>query len=291
MASLDPARLRSTIKAAMGRGIPNLDTCACGEAPVLAAMEAARRLGAKAGHIISYANSGRTALGGEAQVVGYGAIAFTKDAEAAKEPFYSDTFTQAERELSSPSRESVTRAVTTQTAPLARVFGENLQQKRGVFVTLKKGGELRGCIGHTEPDTPLGRLVGTMAISAALADPRFRPVSARELPEIDIGISVLTRHGGPWGWRHQNREGRRRLDQRGQIGPLPSPGCRGATVGQADSARQPLPQGGDGARMLARGGQVRHFSGHSLRGGNPPAVMTFAGIEPHLTGGDGQAHR
>ena len=200
MATLDPDRLRSTIKAVMGRGIPNLDTCACGEAPVLAAMEAAQRLGAMGGTVISYANSGQTAMGGESRVVGYGAIAFTKDAGAAKvdgtvkEPSYSDAFTQAERKaLLAFARESMTRAVTTQTAPLARGFGENLQQKRGVFVTLKEGGELRGCIGHTEPDTPLCRLVGTMAISAALADPRFRPVGSGELPEIDIEISVLTR--------------------------------------------------------------------------------------------------
>jgi AmmeMemoRadiSam system protein A/AmmeMemoRadiSam system protein B len=200
MASLDPARLRSTIEAAMGRHVPDLVTCACGEAPVLAAMEAARRLGAKGGSVISYANSGQTAFGGASHVVGYGAVAFGADAAPMKtkgemkEPPYSDTFSQAERDaLLAFARESISRAVTTQTAPLARGFDDNLRQRRGVFVTLKKGGELRGCIGHTEPDVPLCRLVGAMAISAALQDPRFPPVAPGEVPGLEIEISVLTR--------------------------------------------------------------------------------------------------
>jgi hypothetical protein len=200
MATLDGATLRSTIETHMSRPAPNLVTCACGEAPVLAAIEAARRLGAKGGTIVSYANSGQTALGEQSRVVGYGAVVMTTEKGLApakkrhKEPPYSDTFSEPEqRGLLAFARESITRVVTTQTAPLARGFGENLGQKRGVFVTLNERGELRGCIGNTEPDMPLSQAVGAMAIRAALADPRFRPVSEHELPEIEIEISVLTR--------------------------------------------------------------------------------------------------
>ncbi len=60
-----------------------------------------------------------------------------------------------------------------------------------VFVTLTEDGALRGCIGTLEPDRRLPEAVVSAAISAALDDPRFRPVAAGELPAIHIEISVL----------------------------------------------------------------------------------------------------
>ena len=188
IAALDGESLRSTIESAMRRPAANLVTCACGEAPILSAIEAAKRLGAKAGRVISYAHSGQTALGEQSRVVGYGAVVMTAEKGPAgiqrkgREPPYSDSFSEPERRaLLAFARESVSRAVLTQTAPLARGFRENLEQKRGVFVTLKERGELRGCIGQTEPVMPLSQAVGAMAIRAAFSDPRFRPVSPREL--------------------------------------------------------------------------------------------------------------
>jgi AmmeMemoRadiSam system protein A len=73
-------------------------------------------------------------------------------------------------------------------APAAPVFKE----KRGVFVTLHRGDELRGCIGYPLPLKPLGEAVAEMAVAAAVEDPRFPPVSADELGELDVEISVLT---------------------------------------------------------------------------------------------------
>jgi AmmeMemoRadiSam system protein A len=61
----------------------------------------------------------------------------------------------------------------------------------GAFVTLRKQGELRGCIGHVEPDRPLDLTVARVALAAAQTDPRFPPVSLDELDEISIEISVL----------------------------------------------------------------------------------------------------
>ncbi|MBU2502439.1 AmmeMemoRadiSam system protein A, partial [bacterium] len=55
-----------------------------------------------------------------------------------------------------------------------------------------KRGQLRGCIGHMAEDIPLGQVVGAMAIQAAFNDRRFQPVTARELEDLDIEISVLT---------------------------------------------------------------------------------------------------
>jgi AmmeMemoRadiSam system protein A len=68
----------------------------------------------------------------------------------------------------------------------------NLQIPTGAFVTLHKQGQLRGCIGHLHADHPLYATVVEMAIAAATQDPRFPPVQAEELKEIDIEISVLS---------------------------------------------------------------------------------------------------
>ena len=67
-----------------------------------------------------------------------------------------------------------------------------LQEKAGVFVTLQKRGELRGCIGHMTADRPLFRVTQEMAVQAAAGDPRFSSVTLEELPEIEIEISVLS---------------------------------------------------------------------------------------------------
>lgn len=64
--------------------------------------------------------------------------------------------------------------------------------KAGAFVTLHKHGRLRGCIGAIEPTQPLWEAIVGNAINAACHDPRFNPVTASELAELDIEISVLT---------------------------------------------------------------------------------------------------
>jgi AmmeMemoRadiSam system protein A len=68
----------------------------------------------------------------------------------------------------------------------------NLYEKRGVFVTLTKHGNLRGCIGTLEAIYPLVEGVKKMAICAAIEDPRFSPLSSEELSEVEIEISVLS---------------------------------------------------------------------------------------------------
>jgi hypothetical protein len=65
-------------------------------------------------------------------------------------------------------------------------------QKRGVFVTLSDGGDLRGCIGYPLPIRSLGQAVVDCAIAAAVDDPRFPPVTRAELDRLRIEISVLT---------------------------------------------------------------------------------------------------
>jgi uncharacterized protein (TIGR00296 family) len=71
---------------------------------------------------------------------------------------------------------------------LTPVFDE----KRGVFVTLTKGGSLRGCIGFPYPVMPLGEAIVHAAKAAALEDPRFPPVTKDELAAISLEVTVLT---------------------------------------------------------------------------------------------------
>jgi AmmeMemoRadiSam system protein A len=84
----------------------------------------------------------------------------------------------------------------------ARVMGEPLpaipavtdalRRKAGAFVSLHRRGMLRGCIGYVEAVSPLANAVQDMALSAAFQDPRFEPLTADELQDLDIEISVLT---------------------------------------------------------------------------------------------------
>ena len=66
-----------------------------------------------------------------------------------------------------------------------------LRARHGVFVTLKKQGELRGCIGKMDFERPLWENALEAAVASALEDPRFPPVEPHELPEISIEISIL----------------------------------------------------------------------------------------------------
>lgn len=61
----------------------------------------------------------------------------------------------------------------------------------GAFVTLHAGEVLRGCIGHLERDELLVRVVARCAVAAASADPRFPAVTASELAELSIELSLL----------------------------------------------------------------------------------------------------
>jgi len=67
-----------------------------------------------------------------------------------------------------------------------------LLARRGAFVSLHRGEELRGCIGQIFADRELFRIVQNCALSAALEDSRFYPVTSEELPELTIEISALT---------------------------------------------------------------------------------------------------
>lgn len=67
-----------------------------------------------------------------------------------------------------------------------------LRKEGGAFVTLRKYGSLRGCIGHFTGTGTLGRTVIEMAASAAVNDPRFPKVNSEEVDNLDLEISLLS---------------------------------------------------------------------------------------------------
>ena len=69
---------------------------------------------------------------------------------------------------------------------------EALERERGAFVTLKKKGDLRGCIGYSAPLKPLYVTVRDVAAYAAVEDTRFQPVVPAELPALEFEVSVLS---------------------------------------------------------------------------------------------------
>ncbi|MCS3924153.1 TIGR00296 family protein [Methanosalsum natronophilum] len=83
---------------------------------------------------------------------------------------------------------STGKKIATTEFDVSPIFNEH----RGVFVTLNKKNELRGCIGRPYPDTQLLDAIIDSAISAATNDPRFPVVRLIELDEILIEVTILT---------------------------------------------------------------------------------------------------
>lgn len=77
--------------------------------------------------------------------------------------------------------------------PSARSEGDDTAawQHSGVFVSLYRQGQLRGCIGTLGATAAFEEAVGEAAVAACSADPRFPPLSATELPDLEIEISIL----------------------------------------------------------------------------------------------------
>ncbi len=165
---------------------------ACGGGPIVAAMIAAERLGATQAKVLKYANTGDV-TGDRSRVVGYGAAALLADSGAAarQQPF---TLASKEKdELLKLARKSVETAVgqgKLYAAPAPNY--DALLLDRGAFVTLKKNGQLRGCIGYVAPISPLYQTVRDVAAYAAVRDTRFSPVRSAELADLEYEVSVLS---------------------------------------------------------------------------------------------------
>ena len=91
------------------------------------------------------------------------------------------------------ARQVVVEAVTLGRLPEHVSADGIFAERRGVFVTLRNEGRLRGCIGVVEAETALGDSVARCAAGAALQDPRFAPMRVADLSHLQIEISLLSR--------------------------------------------------------------------------------------------------
>lgn len=95
------------------------------------------------------------------------------------------------RKLLEIARESVRAAASGKPLPQFQIDDPALLEPRATFVTLTRGGELRGCLGEFEAREALWRAVTDRARASAQSDPRFSPVTPEEVAELHIEISVL----------------------------------------------------------------------------------------------------
>jgi AmmeMemoRadiSam system protein B/AmmeMemoRadiSam system protein A len=182
---LDTAELVRTLKTGpLLRRIERNENRMCGGAAVLAALFYAQKTGAVRVDILKYADSSEAGASADG-VVGYMAAAVSTTAE----------FTLSDgqkKELLALARRTLESFVKDGAVPPFETTDVRLSDPRGAFVTLTKKGELRGCIGFMEPLAPLFKAVQQCAVYASSEDPRFPPVTAPELKDIAIEISVLT---------------------------------------------------------------------------------------------------
>lgn len=90
------------------------------------------------------------------------------------------------------ARDTIVGAVTNLACQAPTVAAGPLTEQRGCFVTIKKQGALRGCIGNFMATRPLWQMVQEMAVAAATHDPRFYPMKPADLAEFTLELSVLS---------------------------------------------------------------------------------------------------
>ena len=172
-----------------GRAIASLavdgvsEAGACGRRPIRGLLALARRRGMRA-TMIDLRNSGDTA-GPKDRVVGYGSFVFEMGAVLAK---------KSRATLLDVARKAIRGGVENRAEPRPSVSGysDDLLAPRATFVTLTKAEKLRACIGSLVASQPLIVDVAHNAYRAAFKDPRFAPVTAEDLADLDAAISVLS---------------------------------------------------------------------------------------------------
>ena len=175
------------------RGVPGLATSACGELTIVTLLMMIDST-YEVKHLM-YQNSGDAEESDHSRVVGYHAFAIVRNGQTRTDADFSLSEDE-KRMLKEIAMTSIKDSLNGRGIAVANsslfTLHSSLKQKCGAFVSLLKHGRLRGCIGHFGEDVPLHEIVAEMARAAAFEDPRFMPVTADELADIDIEISVLT---------------------------------------------------------------------------------------------------
>jgi len=158
------------------RRVDVLNISMCGYAPTVSLISAAKELGATGAELVRYQTSGDT-TGDYSAVVGYAGIIITRMSPVVR--LAKETVETYVKESKTPQPEELT---------------PEMKEKAGVFVSIHKFGELRGCIGTFEPqqENVAGEIISN-AVSSATRDPRFLPIAASELKDLSYSVDVLTK--------------------------------------------------------------------------------------------------
>ena len=250
IARLDPAGLQATMETQMNAGHRGLETCACGAGAVMAAMEAARALGAVRGTVVSWANSGEVPPNDRTRVVGYGAVLVRRgrtppgrvrrlpgaEGRPAAGPRGRDAplDAAAKRALLRLARETLERWFATGgTVPLPRDLPAATRRPQGAFVTLYRG--RRAARLHRPHDAgPAAGRHGRRPWrwprrSRTRASPPVVEGELKDDRDRDLGAHAARAGRRPRGHR---RRPRRRADPQGRAhGRLPAPGRARAGLG------------------------------------------------------------
>ena len=148
--------------------------------------------------LLHYSNSGDTS-GDRSRVVGYSAIAFFGDKPMQTRATSNQQFSEAQGQvLVQLARQTLMQELGGTIPPdesekvQKSLLDQCYQTYCGTFVTLKINDQLRGCIGNLTANEPLSEGVRRNAINAAFHDPRFPPLTKKELEKVDIEVSILT---------------------------------------------------------------------------------------------------
>ena len=153
----------------------NISMCGYGTAACL--IYAAKEFGNAKAELVKYQTSGDI-TGDYSAVVGYAGILIKTVKESPQVKL---------------ARETIESYVSRGEIPQPKNIPAEMKGKAGVFVSIHKGGELRGCIGTIGPsEENVAEEIVRNAISASTGDPRFNPITADELPQLEINVDVLT---------------------------------------------------------------------------------------------------
>ncbi len=160
---------------------------ACGASAIALTEAILSNLGMNRAVLLKWGNSSEAGIGTE-RVVGYSAVAFLE-----QDPDGLQKLNEKEKEyLFKVSRKAIKNALEGEIYTPSEPPTAKLKKPSGVFVTLKKKGFLRGCIGYIKAIKPLYIATSEVAVAAAFRDPRFPPLKKEELKDLKIEISVLT---------------------------------------------------------------------------------------------------
>ncbi|MFA5099969.1 MAG: AmmeMemoRadiSam system protein A, partial [Candidatus Omnitrophota bacterium] len=162
----------------------------CGGLPVVTMIILAKSLGHDKAFVLSHTNSavvtGKMIKG--SWTVGYSSVVIDREKGGTSMILNKDQ----QRKMIELARKSIETYLKTGKKLQVTETDPVLIKELGAFVTLHEKGRLRGCIGNMIGRQPLYLTIRDMAVEAATGDPRFTPVKAQELKDIDIEISVLS---------------------------------------------------------------------------------------------------